>query len=464
MNIRTRLTLIFFSIVIVVLTTICISIYVFSAEFRKEDFQRRLRNRAINTAKLLVEVDEVNADLLRRMERNNPASLPNQYIIIYNYKNQVVYSSENTRRIPVDTTLLNNIRLKKNIEFRYNDFEVLGFMHTSEYERYTIVASATDVYGIDALHNLRNILLITFMLSLIFVSLLGWLFAGRVLTPISRIVDDVDKITELNLNRRLDEGRNNDELDKLARTFNRMLQRLQNAFTSQKTFIANASHEIKTPITIMSGEIEVTLLHEREKDYYVKVLRSVLQGLRGLNKLSTQLLVLTQTSSEQPMRNVSAIRIDDILWETKDELLKLHPEYTIEVDLAADMDHELLSIDGDEQLLKVAVMNLMDNGCKHSDDKRVMIRVSGQRHDRVIIDFVNRGPGIPPDMLDKIFDPFFRANASKKVKGFGIGLSLVKKIVNLHKGNITVESIPQGITSFHLELPTAVNSGTLISI
>jgi signal transduction histidine kinase len=464
MNIRTRLTLIFFSIVIVVLTAICFSIYIFSAEFRKEDFQRRLRNRAINTAKLLVEVDEVNADLLRRMERNNPASLPNQYIIIFNYRNQIVYSSENARKIPIDTTLLNNIRLKKSIEFKYKDFEVLGFMHTSEYDRYTIVAAATDVYGIDALYNLRNILLITILLSLVFVSLLGWLFAGRVLTPISRIVDDVDKITELNLNRRLDEGKNNDELNKLARTFNRMLQRLQNAFTAQKTFIANASHEIKTPITIMSGEIEVTLLHDREKEYYVKVLRSVLQGLRGLNKLSTQLLVLAQTNSEQPMRNARPIRIDDILWETKDELMKLHPDYTIEVDLAPDIDHELLSIAGDEQLLKVAIMNLMDNGCKHSDDKRIMITVSGRRDDKVLIDFVNRGPGVPPEMADKIFDPFFRANASKKVKGFGIGLSLVRRIITLHKGKISVESIPHQTTSFQVELPSAVNPPTLISI
>jgi sensor histidine kinase regulating citrate/malate metabolism len=93
MNIRAKLTLLFFTIVIVVLGAIAFSVYFFSADYREEDFYRRLKNRASNTAKVLVEIEEVNADLLRRLERNNPASLPNQYIVIYNYKNDELYSS-----------------------------------------------------------------------------------------------------------------------------------------------------------------------------------------------------------------------------------------------------------------------------------------------------------------------------------------------------------------------------------
>src|SRR5690349_1659419 len=118
MNIRTRLTLIFFTIVIIVLTAISASIYVVSSNFRKEDFFRRLRNRAVNTAKLLVEVEEVNADLLRRMEQNNPASLPNQYIVIFDQKGKELYRSENTERFPVDDLLLTRIRAKENVEFK----------------------------------------------------------------------------------------------------------------------------------------------------------------------------------------------------------------------------------------------------------------------------------------------------------------------------------------------------------
>ena len=98
----------------------------------------------------------------------------------------------------------------------------------------------------------------------------------------------------------------------------------------------------------------------------------------------------------------------------------------------------------------------MENGCKYSENKSVLIRVQTYSSRNALIDFVNNGPGIPPELLDKIFDPFFRANASKKVKGFGIGLSLVKRIIQLHHGEIVVESMPNLATIFHLRLPTAI--------
>lgn len=464
MNIRTKLTIIFFCIVIVVLSVICVSIYFFSADYREDDFYRRLRNRAINTAKVLTEVEEVNADLLRRMEQNNPASLPNQYIVIYNYKNEILYSSQGEEAIPINSALLDKIRLQQEIRFIEGDYEVLGFLFTDQYDRFTILAAATDVYGLDALNNLRNVLVITLLISVVFVSVLGWVYAGRVLSPISKIVDEVENISEVNLDNRVHEGNRNDELGKLALTFNRMLERLQSAFASQKNFIANASHEIRTPITVMSGEIEVTLLHDRNKEYYIKVLKSVLTGLKGLNRLSTQLLVLAQASADQPSKKFSNIRIDDILWEIKEGLVRLHPEYKIDIQFDLSVNHESLLINGDEQLLKVAIMNLVDNGCKYSDDKRVLINLSSQDRKTVQLEFINTGSGIESQNLERIFEPFFRANHDKMVKGSGIGLSLVKRIIEMHDGKIFVDSSPHEITRFIVKLPTSGKNSVLIPI
>ena len=463
MNIRARLTLIFFSIVIVVLTSVSVSVYLGSAKFRKEDYYRRLRNRAVNTAKLLVEVTEINAELIRRMEQNNPASLPNQYIVIFGQDGSELYRSDSSQRIPVDSTLLSRIRVKRQIEFRQDDFEVTGFVYRSNNQSYLIVAAATDVYGKDALQNLRRTLIILMLISVVFVSLLGWIFAGRVLRPISRIVNDVDNITGSNLNRRVEQGNAKDELGKLAATFNRMLERLQNVFTSQKTFIANASHEIKTPITVMTGEIEVALLQDRDKDYYVNTLRSVLQGLKSLNSLSTQLLALAQTESDKPMRNVGVLRIDDLLWEAKDELLKIHPDYHVEIHLPMSVGDDTLSVEADEQLLKIAVINVMQNGCKYSDDKQVEVVVRSEEPGKVALDFINNGVGIAEHMIDKIFDPFFRAHATKTIKGSGIGLSLVKRIVQMHGGTITVKSVPYKQTVFTWMLPIAASKSQVVA-
>jgi signal transduction histidine kinase len=429
------------------------SIYYFSSNYRQLDFYRRLKNRAINTAKVLMEVEEVNADLLRRMERNNPASLPNQYIVIFNYKNEELYSSEGAKTIPVDTALLNKIRLNQELKFTYANFEAVGFLFTDKYDRFTVVAAARDVYGLDALENLRNVLIITLSVSAVLISILGWIYAGKVLSPITKIVNEVSNITEVNLDQRLGEGNQKDELSQLARTFNRMLKRLQDAFASQKNFIANASHEIKTPITVMSSEIEVALLHDRSKEYYAAALKSVLTGLKGLNKLSSQLLLLAQTSADQPEKNFTLLRIDDILWEIKEEITKTHPDYYIDIQLEMGLEHESLQIKGDEQLVKVAILNLIDNGCKYSIDQRVEIVLKVKAGKAISAEFTNSSTEIDPNTIERIFEPFYRGKNNKKVKGSGIGLSLVQRIMNLHSGRIDVTLPAEGKTRFTISFP-----------
>jgi signal transduction histidine kinase len=453
MKIRTHVTVIFFGIFIIMLSIILGAIYFFSGNYREQDFYRRLKNRATNTAKVLIEVKEVNAELLRRMEQNNPASLPNQFIVIYDYKKEILYSSDRIPPIAIDWALLNRIRLTREVHFREGQHEAVGFLFTHKYKEFTIVAAATDVYGLEALRNLSNVILITFLISTLLVLILGWIFAGRVLKPISRIVTQVAEITELNLNSRLDEGNKRDELSKLSQTFNGMLQRLQSAFISQKNFIANASHEIKTPITVMSAEIEVSLLSKRELRYYEKVLRSVLSRLKALDRLSSRLLMLAQTSADHPEMNFGIIRVDDILWEMKTELAKAFPEYVIDVEFDINLDSDALLIEGDEQLVKVAMLNLMDNGCKYSDFNAVRVKLLSEEPHYITLRFLNSGTGIPADQISRIFEPFYRATGTTGVTGSGIGLSLVQRIVTLHRGTITVTSIPGRITEFVVKLP-----------
>lgn len=453
MTIRTRLTLLFFFLVIFVVSFITVSIYFFSADYREDDFYRRLRNRAVHTTLVLMEYEEINAELLKKMEKENPASLPMQFVKIYNRSNSEIFSLDEESVLHVDNAFLDMVREKEEYRFSQGNFEILGFLFKAANEELVVIAGATDLHGRNALDNLRSIIMVIFLFSIVVVSILGWIYSGRVLKPISRIVREVDNITEANLNKRLDEGNRTDELSKLAQTFNRMLSRLEGSFHAQKNFIANASHELKTPFTVMAGEIEVTLLQPREKEYYIRILHSVLQGIRRFNKLSTQLLLLAQTSSDTPDKRFASFRIDDMLWEAKTELERLHPDYVIDIVFDLNIHYDLLMINGDEQLVKVLIMNLMDNGCKYSDNSTVLVTLSANESRFVTIQFVNSGEGILPNELEHIFNPFYRGKSRRKVKGFGVGLSLCDKIVKLHEGRITAESIPQEITRFTIELP-----------
>lgn len=451
MKIRARLTLIFFSIVILVLTIISFSIYFFSANYQQQDFHRRLKNRAINVAKVLLEVKEVNADLLKRMEQNNPASLPNQYVIIYDSREQIVYQSDIVQPVVIDSALMQNIRKQKEVWTVEHMFEVVGFRLEVEGQSYSVVAAASDVYGNDALINLRNILIITFLVSVVLVSVLGWFFAGRVLNPINRIVTEVSTITELNLEQRLDEGNNKDELSNLAHAFNELLERLNGVFHSQRFFIANASHEIKTPITAMTGVIEVALMQSRTHDYYQKILRATLRNLNRLNRLSGQLLLLAQTSSKAQENNFRLLRIDDIFWDVKAQIQKVHPEYKIDLLFDLDVDHHAFQLEGDAQLLAIAIQNLIDNGCKYSPEHQVAVHLQASGKGFMVASFENIGT-IEREYLDKIFEPFFRVPSSRHQEGFGIGLSLVYWIVRVHGGSVNVQ-VESGTVKMTLKLP-----------
>ena len=453
MKIRTKLAVIFFVLVVFVVCAISISIYLSSASYRHVDFYRRLKNRATNTAIMLIRIKEIDAQLLKRIERENPASLPMQFVTIYDSTGVELYSSDTEGVMKVDSSFLRKIRREGQVELVKNGHEVLAFHFHDRNRNLLIVAGAKDVYGIDALRNLGSIILITFTVSLVIVSLLGWIFSGRVLGPISKIVEEVDNITAANLGQRLNEGNGKDELSKLAQTFNRMLARLEAAFLAQKNFIANASHELKTPFTVMAGEIEVTLLHSRDNQYYLKILRSVLEGIKRFNKLSTQLLLLAQTSADLPQKRFSSVRIDDFLWEAKKELDRLHPEYKIEILFDLNLTHDSLSINGDEELIKVLLINLMDNACKYSNDNSVRITLTSLSDKSISIDFLNTGSGIDESEFDKIFEPFYRGNIDKKISGFGVGLSLAAKIVDLHDGKISVASTPGEETRFTITLP-----------
>jgi signal transduction histidine kinase len=454
MNIRTKLTLRFILITALILLLASVFIYVFSADYREEEFYTRLQNKANNTATLLIEVDEVDINLLHRLERDNPVSLPNEKITIYNYRDSLLFTTDETGVIKISKELLDQIRLDEEVRYKQDDYEVLGFLFKGEYDRFVVVAAATDIYGFKKLKNLLYILLSVFAVSIVAVSITGWLYAGKALQPIAKVIQQVDEISISSLNLRVDEGNGQDEIARLAQTFNSMLTRLESSFLTQKNFIANASHELRTPLTAVTGQIEVTLLNTRSPEEYKTVLNSVLDDIKNLNRLSNRLLVLAQTSSEEREKKMLPIRIDELIWQAKEDLTKLHPTFSVNIDLDESLDDEgKLTILGDEQLMKTALSNIIENGCKYSKDQTTSVFIEPSRVGLTLL-FKDKGIGIPPDDIQNIFDPFYRGSNTKNIKGHGIGLSMVKGILKLHRGNIQLTSQEGVGTTVSVSLPT----------
>ena len=186
---------------------------------------------------------------------------------------------------------------------------------------------------------------------------------------------------------------------------------------------------------------------------YIQTLQSVLEDMKNLNNLANRLLLLAQTSSDLTSINFGPVRIDDALWQARNDLIRRRKEYVVEISFSDEIDDEKkFIVEGNEVLFRTAISNLLDNACKYSQDHKALVNI-GISGKELCIDVEDHGIGIPENEISMIFQPFFRSSNAIKTRGHGIGLSIVDRIVQLHKGRIQVISALNGGTSFRVYLP-----------
>lgn len=434
------------------------AIYFMSDNYRKSLFYETLENKAINTAKLLLEVDEIDVGLLKKIVKNNSVSLANEKIIILNNLNEVLFSSDEKGEIVLNNDFINRIRRNAKSTFRYGNYEFLGLKYQIQGEQFIFVAAATDIEGLLKLKNLLLVLTIVDILCMILFFIAGWFNSGRALRPISKVVSRVEEISITSLNLRVPEGNGTDEVAKLAQTFNKMLERLEAAFSVQKDFIANASHELRTPLTSINGQLDVLMLKERSADEYKSAIKSVMEDIKSLIDLANRLLMIARTTAVAK-ESFTDIRIDEILWQAREDLLKFSKKSHIAIDISETLtDAEQMIVEGDESLLRTALLNLMDNGCKYSPDHSVNVRLN-YNNGVVQISFTDKGIGIPEEEIEKVLRPFYRGSNAIQYPGSGIGLQLVNQIIESHNGKIEFKSTVNKGTTATISIPSKGNTG-----
>ncbi len=449
MNIRTRLTLLFTVVVSLLLLLFCVSLYMVSAEFRQREYRERLRAEATTSVELLFGRETLSPELFKLLDRNHMTVLNDEEIIIYNYQNKIIYES-GTDFLNVRKADLDRVRLTGEAFWREGDREIIGIPYNDARNRFVVFASAVDKYGFSKQRTLALLLVVGWLLGTGVVALTGYYFAGRALQPIQRILGEVDAVTASSLNQRLHEAPNDDELTQLARRFNRMLDRLEEAFRMQRAFVSNASHELRTPLTAITGQLEVALLANDDPDELRETIHSVLDDVRGLNRLANGLLSLANVSLDESAVKMQPLLADELVWQVRQTLLKQHPNYTVLV-LLPDQQADWQLV-GSESLLQSACYNLLENGAKYSPDHRVTAQLSATV-EAITIQVHNDGAPLDADELPELFKPFRRGSTGRGISGHGIGLSLTERIVRLHRGRISVESSADTGTVFTLVLP-----------
>lgn len=440
MQIRTRLTLQFSVLVSAIVLITFFIIYSLTLEFSERDFYRRLREKAITSAILLIKVDQIDSALLQVIDRAKRDNFYRETVHVFDQENKELYFSGDTVKLDITPEILDLIRANQEYHFILKGFQLNGVLFKDGSNQYASVVGAIDIHGQRRLSYQKTILIIAFLILTAVVLASGWIYSGRALRPLQRIMDDVESISPQNLDQRLKEGKHQDEMGKLIFIFNKLLDRIANAFKLQKMFVSNVSHELKNPLTNITSQLEVTLLKERSKEEYRETIESVLEDIKSLNLLSNSLLELARLSRDSDSFTMSHQRLDEILWEARDSVKSIDSEYRVEIDIK-DMpeDESKLYVEGNPYLLKTAFQNVIENACKFASDKKasVTLTITG---DHLVVQVKDHGPGIDDKDINHVFEPFFRTDATSKVRGYGIGLSLCSRIISIHKGKIDIQS------------------------
>lgn len=455
MQIRYRLTLQFILIVAGILLAALFYIHFQFRQNLQDEFYGGLRSKALMTAEMIVGKASDDFPLKIQEHRMQEGLLSGDYtenISIYDQSGARIYTF-NSVPAPISPATLNEIKGAKECRFIAGKYSAFGLLYLNRAgKKYIVVAEG--IFNTAQLDNLSRILLLVFLVSISLVAAGGWFFAGQALAPVSRIMNEVDELLPSDMSQRLETAGQKDELSRLVVTFNKLLDRIQSAFRTQKLFLSNISHELKNPLNVIVSQVEIALDKERSGEEYRQTLSSVLSDVKELNDVADKLMQMARINSDGSAIRFQPVRIDEIVWQAKAALLKSNPEYKVCFEVAnLPEDEEKLLVSANEQLLKTALINLLDNGCKFSPDRNVKVRLSIPPEGAPAIEIEDQGPGIRAEEMPFVFDAFYRSPRAASVKGSGVGLSLVDSIMKLHRIELAVASRQGQGTTFRLNFP-----------
>ncbi|MBD0255556.1 MAG: HAMP domain-containing histidine kinase [Cytophagales bacterium] len=438
MKIRTKLTLVFTTLTAFLILVLSLSIYYSSLGFTRRAFYEQLQQRTEIMVQVYLRKNELTPQLYRQVREKFLRSLPEEDERIYDRGRRPFIAGQRAWHYPEEV-------YHEIIEHGYLEFEVgrkqaSGLLFRDEREQYLVIVEAFDESGYNRMRDLRNILVASFLLSIVFVYVLGRFLSYHALKPIKSIVRQVNEIGASNLNLRVPEGNGKDEISELSGTFNSMLNRLETSFELQRTFIANASHELRNPLTAILGEVEVTLHKSRPEGEYVQSLRKISAEAERLQALTTSLLSLSRSGQPRKDLRLEEIRMDEFLWELKVLMDQKVPGNGVAIELP-DLpdDADLLVLRADKTLLRTAFSNILENACKFSGNARVILQLRADGRG-IGVTVEDNGIGIPKEEVDKVLEPFYRCSNARSFKGFGIGLSLTHKIIRVNRGVMHIAS------------------------
>ena len=441
MKIRVKLTLQYFVVVATILILSMFFVYRRFQDITYNEYYNNLKTKAHMTAEMVLHKGDLDKleDITPHKDSENLPMSDNVIIFNNNYEKVFTFNRKSAFVLPFDIRPIS----KREFSYHTGDMYYFGLPYTSMSGRkYYVVASS--VFNSKELMDLKRIISLAIILGLVVVGVSGFFYTRQALNPLFSIVHQMDQLDMSKLDSRLKRSYTKDEIEHLIQSINHLLSRIQSSVTFQKMFISNVSHELKNPISIVLSQVDV-LLNQKDRtvDEYRATLTSLRDDVQDIAYITENLLQMAKIKSEGFHLDIQNFQLDEAILECQSKLLRSHPEYSVSFQIEGQPDsQEKLTVEGNEALLKLAFINIMDNCCKYSDDKHVDIRINST--DRGLeLSFRDKGAGIAKEDMEMIFQPFYRNINTKHVKGYGIGLSLIDAVLQVHKLKLKIESTPK---------------------
>ncbi len=449
MKIRNRFTLISsltFSVVFVIASLITyFSFYSYSEKIVYNELQKT----CLLTGIFYLEKDELPENqhlIIGQQFRENSLEIVTR---VYNKENQIVYGDK-TIDNNINKTRLDYIRKNRKLSFKSKHHFYFGSYYHDNQGDFVVFVKKNDTDFKTMTDRLLIIMILVLISGLVSIYLVSRLLSNLAYSPIKNIINQVNEIQASSLDKQIVSPNTKDDVQELIETYNNLLKRLSDTFIIQKNFINYVSHEFKTPLTAISGNLEVFAQKDRTSAEYKEMSQKVLENVYQIEDTMNTLMMLSGLRENMELNEI--FRVDELVWDINDQLsasYQLKGQIQIVLEVGND---KLLSIQGNSNEIKIALFNIIENAVKYSDGNPIKISLLKQNEQLKIV-VEDQGKGISEDDLQFIKQTFYRGKNVSNIKGSGIGLTLANVIFKQNNIEFTITSKKGAGTTVTLVFP-----------
>lgn len=457
MSIKSRFAFIFSGFVAVMLAVSSISIFILYSNFRETEFYSRVKSEAVIFHDYVYQIkDPKQAAMAKIISGVYTNSVFDEKITVLDSAGNVLNKLPETLHLHFSKAQLNEIKNKREIRYEIDKYQTVGMYN--EQTKYYTIASGYDLSGYRKLQNLEIILGLVFLIGMVMTALFSFFFVQQAFKPLLALNRQIKQTTILNLSERLIVPENFPEINQIAISYNAMLERLGKAFDFQKSFVQHASHELRTPLAIMLSQTESAINKKLSEADVHNLLVSLKEDQQGMIDLTNSLLLLSQYELLGYQKDWPCIRVDEAVVEASSQVMQMFTDAKIHIGFKEipESDESLFVI-GNESLLKSVFINLIKNAYLYASDKKVDVLMD-TANGKVSVEVMNNGPILSEEDAAQVMQPFYRGkNAlNANTKGFGLGLSIVNRILFAHHGMVYYDTPSPNTNRFTVILPQAV--------